>query len=410
MNKQFRPIAAFLLLTLAMIACALPPGGSPTTPDQVATAVALTLQALTPVTDGGTTPTSVPDETSLLPHTLYFINNDSAGVSQVFRLERDGETTQPVTAEPVGVGNYDVSPTDGSVAYVANNQLLLVNADGSGRRMLADGGAIDPNNPFATSLSSPVFSPDGQTIAYSYRGLVLYNLSAGTSNTVLQEIGPDPITGTDAPLRMFFPQSYSPDGRKLLITIAIPNSDGFSANLYTIAGEALTPLTGDDGARLCCGQQAWTADSSALYEGSATVGMFSSGLWRVDANTGNTTTLIPGDAGGGAYNLIVYPYLAPDGNLYFFYNTAPNPDGIIDRAPLQMVRTLTDGVSSRSLLRPETFSLLNGALWAPDASFVLTLTAPIQDVREGGILELYYTDGRPAIQLLDFASDLKWGP
>jgi Tol biopolymer transport system component len=372
--------------------------------------VALTLQALTPVTDGVTTPTSVPEETGLLPNTLYFINNDGAGVPQVFRMERDGETIHPVTAEPGGVGNYDVSPTDGSVAYVANNQLLLINADGSGRRTLADGGAIDPNNPFATSLSSPVFSPDGQTIAYSYRGLVLYNLSAGTSNTVLQEIGPDPITGTDMPLRMFFPQSYSPDGTKLLITIAIPNSDGFSANLYTIANGALTPLSGDDGARLCCGQQAWTADGSMLYEGSATVGMFSSGLWRVDANTGNTTTLIPGDAGGGAYNLIAYPYPAPDGNLYFFYNTALNPDGMIDRAPLQIVRTAVDGVTGRSILRPENFSLLNEALWAPDASFVLTATAPVQDVREGGILELYYTDGRPVIQLLDFASGLKWGP
>jgi hypothetical protein len=412
MNKRFRPVVAFLILTIATMACALPlgEGGDPSTPDQVATAVALTMQALTPVGDGGTTPTSVPVETRLLPQTLYFVNNDGAGVAQVFRMERDGETIQPVTAEPGGVGNYDVSPIDGSVAYVANNQLLLISADGSGRRMLADGGAIDPNNPFATSLSSPVFSPDGQTIAYSYRGLVLYNLSTGASNIVLQEIGPDPITGTDAPLRMFFPQTYSPDGTRLLITIAIPYSDGFSANIYNIASTALTPLTGGDGARLCCGQQAWTADGSALYVGSSTVGMFGSGLWRVDANSGSTTALIPSEAGGGAYNLIAYPYPAPDGNLHFFYNTALNPEGIIDRPPLQIVRTFIDGVSGRSILRPENFSLLNEALWAPDASFVLTATAPIQDVREGGILELYYTDGQPVIQLVDYARQLKWGP
>jgi hypothetical protein len=59
------------------------------------------------------------------------------------------------------VNDYDISRIDGSVAYVANNQLLLINADGSNRRVLVDGGAVDPNNPFISTISSPVFSPDG---------------------------------------------------------------------------------------------------------------------------------------------------------------------------------------------------------------------------------------------------------
>src|SRR5574341_2439068 len=141
MNQRIRFFSAFLILGIAVLSCALPPVGinGTQTPssDQVATVVASTLQALTPDAPG-----------SLTPHTFYYRGTDSAGLTQVFRLERDGTTQRQITSEPVNVDDYDVSPVDGSIAYVANNQLLLVNADGSGRRTLVDGGPLDENNPF----------------------------------------------------------------------------------------------------------------------------------------------------------------------------------------------------------------------------------------------------------------------
>jgi hypothetical protein len=165
-----------------------------------------------------------------------------------------------------------------------------------------------------------------------------------------------------------------------------------------------------DGMRVCCSEQAWTSDGSGLYTANATVGFFASGLWKIDTATGKSSTLLPMDAGGGAFNLAAFPYLAPDGNLYFFYNTAPNSGGTVDAAPLQMVRTAPDGVTGRVVLRSETFTSLNEVLWAPDASFVITATAPAQGVYSGGIVELYYTDGsKPMISLLSFGQQLKWG-
>jgi hypothetical protein len=137
MIKQIRFFSVFLTLTIAIPACSFLPletAGTPaSSPDQVATAVALTLQALTPDADAGETtaePAAVP--AGLLSHTFYYLGTDSVGLAQVFRIERDGTSQRQLTSEPANVNDYGVSPTDGGVAYVANNQLLFVNADGSG--------------------------------------------------------------------------------------------------------------------------------------------------------------------------------------------------------------------------------------------------------------------------------------
>jgi len=408
--KKYYPFVVFLVLIATALACTFQIGGvQPSASDQAATVVAATLQALTPVSSNSEAPSStvIPAPAGLLPHVLYFTNNDAAGIVQVYRLETNGKTITQLTTETSAVSSYDVSLVDGSIVYVANNQLLFSSADGSGRRMLVDGGTVDSNDQFSTSISNPVFSPNGQTIAYGYKGLNLYAVSTDVSNQVLaQQVNPNSVS---LPGETYLPRKYSPDGSKLLISVIIPNSDGSSTGVYYPSGNALIRLTGD-GARLCCSEQGWLSDGSGLYVASDMVGFFASGLWKLDAATGNSTTLLPGEAGGGAYNLAAFPYLAPDGNLYFFYNTALNPNGSIDHAPLQMIRTASDGVTGRVILRADIFTSINEALWAPDASFVITATAPIQDVVQGGIVELYYADStKSMVPLLPFGQQLKWG-
>jgi len=409
MKKSFRPLLVLLTLTFAAFACTLPFAIPQPSGDPVATVVAATLQALTPTASGGESPTTAP--AGLLPHSLYFLNNDSAGVAQVYRLEADGKTVRQITFEPSAVGAYDVSQVDGSVAYVANNQLLLIDANGADRRVLVDGGPVDENNPFVSSVNEPAFSPDGETIAYWHKGLNLYAVSPEVNNLVLENVVSDPISGAPVPGELYFPQKYSPDGSKLLITVAIPNSDGISAGIYYPATDSLVRLSGAEGARLCCGEQAWSPDGSALFDANASLGFLSTGLWRVDAASGNVTTLLPSEAGDGNYNFADEPYVAPDGQLYFFFATAPAPDGFADNATLQIVRSAADGVSGRTVLRPETFETLNEALWAPDASFVITAKAPTDSVYAGGVIELYYADAtKSMISLVPFGQQLKWGP
>jgi len=420
MSKTFRSLIAFLTLSIAILACALPipsapPVGTPAqssgtatppfSPGQVGTVVAMTLTGMAPGT--GTTP-GTDGSAGILPHSFYYLGTDSAGLTQVFRIEPDGTTQHQITSEPVNVNDYDVSLVDGSVAYVANNQLLWINADSSNRHVIVDGGAVDPNNPFISNMSSPVFSPDGQTLAYGYKGLQLYAVSTGQSKLLIENQIDDAGGGLFVPRELYSPERYSPDGTKLLITLGY--YEGASSAVYYPATNALVRLEGGEGALICCDDTEWSTDSSSIYSASPTMGMFSSGLWKVDAATGEVTTLIQGDAGGGNYNVADEAYLGPDGQLYFFFATVASPDGIITRSQLQPVRSAPDGVTGRTVISTEDFQLLNEALWAPDASFVIAAFAPTREVYQGGQAEIIYFDGKPSVVLTPFAQQMKWGP
>ncbi len=405
MKKQILP--AFSALLISLLACANPVSGTEPAVN-VETIVAATFAALTaPAPEISATPQPV--TVSLLPHSMYFLNNDGAGLAQVYRLERDGKAVTQLTFEPAAVDDYDVSPVDGSVAFVANNQLFTVNADGSNRSMIVDGGPFDENNPFTTAISSPVWSPNGQTIAFGHQGLNFYSIVSGQYNNVIEDQIDDQGGGMLFPRELYRPEKYTADGTKLLITLGYYESA--SSAIYYPNGNALVRLSGADGALICCGNTNWTADGSTFFAGYASIGMFNPGLWRVDSATGNVTTLIAGDPGNGTLNFSNAPYLAPDGQLYFFFTSLPNNNEFFDRAPLQIVRSAPDGVTGRTVLRPETYENMNEALWAPDASFVLAAIAPIQEVYQGGQLQLIYTDGQQGVvSLLPFAMDMKWGP
>ena len=407
--NRFRFLSATLVLTFALLACAVQTPAQNPTPD-VNVIVQQTMAALTAAASApGPLPTATlaPMDEGILPHALYFLAPDAAGHAQLFRLAKDGQTRSQVTFEPADVESYDVNQNDGRVVYVSNNQLLVVNWDGSGRQMLLDGGALDVNNPFLNHIQSVAWSPNGETIAYGYKGLNLYAVATGVSNRVLENQIRD-AGGFFFPEEMYWPDAFSPDGTKLLITLGY--YEGASAAIYSPASKSLVRLSGGEGAMICCGEENWTADSSALYSGNPSIGMFSPGLWRIDSASGAVTTLLPGDLGNGTFNFADEPFLAPDGQLYFFFANLPQSDNFQSRTPLQIVRSAPDGVSGRTVLWPATFEKMTEALWTPDASYVVVAIAQNDQTYQGGQLEYIALSGYARIVLAPFGRDLKWGP
>ena len=405
-----------MVTLLVLTACASPTGVGTThssSPDQVATIVAETM---------GTGLTNTPVEntpepsTELLPHALYYLSNDGlyrrengTMFLQVYRMERDGKTVTRLTEEPNGVDGYDISPVDGSVAYIADNQLLLVKLKGSDRRVLVDGGSERlEDNPlfYKDPLSRPLFSPDGQTIAYNRRGLYFYDITTGLSTLVIEDENPGPIFET-----YYSPVRFFPDGKKLLVSLSQWEAPPVYAIYHLETGELVRPSKGERD--FCCGEPLWSSDGSGFY-GAAMVPQYAFGtgeIWWVDAETGKVTTLFPFDANNETFITPLAPFFAPDGQLYFFLGTYRMDSGYFEPPLLQLVRAAPDGVTDRTVIRNENFVMMNEALWAPDASFVIVAIAPSRFWREIGVLEMYYTDAQKSpIWLAPIGSQLKWGP
>jgi len=386
MNKHLSPLAALLVAAFAMLACS-------------SSFNVVETQPPAPIQVNAQTDEPVDNTSSnLLPYALYYIAD-----GQIFRMEQDGKTVKQRTNEPVNITDYDVSQANGNLAFVTNNQLILMNADGS-NRFVIDGG------------SHPVFSPDGKTLAYSHDGLTMFDFSTGTSTILLED---QPLGGS-LPPAIYTPDKFSPDGAKLLLEVGHPPDSPWSAAIYSFTTNSLTPITSDNPSLSCCtmyGGAEWTADGSSLYAVATTPDSSTpfGALWKVDAATGMETTLIPGSAGEGdtlVFYQIFKPHTTAANQLFFFSAKYPEQTDSNRRKLLIPISTKPeDIIGNWSILRGDTFEIMNEALWAPDGSLFIEARAPSQDVYQGGVLMLYFTDMQErAVQLSQSGSTLKWGP
>jgi len=402
MKKHIIPMTALLVIVLSMLAC-------------TSSLKVVETPPAAPATDLPQTVETANEPANLLPQPLYFLDKDSQGLMQAFRMELDGKTTTQLTHESINVLDYDISLADGHLVYEVDNQLILINADGSNRQVLTEGA---PRS-ITRGYYNPVFSPDGQTLAYNaggfdHQGLMLYNLSTGASNLVLED---QPLGGS-LPPAIYTPDKFSPDGTKLLLEVGHPPDSPWSAAIYSFATNSLIPITNDNPSLSCCnmyGGAEWTADGSSLYAVATTPDSSTpfGALWKVDASTGATTTLIPGSAGEGdtlLFYQIFRPHTTATGQLYFFSAKYPEQTDSNRRKPLIPISTKSeDIVKNWAVLRGDTFELMNEALWAPDGSFVIVTYAPGTDTYTGGQAKIIYFDGSPDVSLTTSSQELKWG-
>ncbi len=404
-----RTIAMMMGLLGITVACLASPGSRLSQSDQVATSVAATLQSVSALTPTVAATQAAQHATGVLPHPLYYETKDSHGHQQVFRLDTDGHTVTQLTSESADVDDYDVSPIDGSLAYVSNNQLLQAKPDGSGRTVLFDGGpmSVNPNGgdpAFAQQrVSNPRWSPDGGTLAFGHDGLNFYELASGKMTNVLTN-QVETNGGVTTLKEGYSPALYSPDGSKLLLNLLY--YEGSSYAIYDIASKTLTPLKQPDGGMICCAP-IWSADGSTIYTANDLLGYFDPGLWRFSAADGSGTTLLSGTAADGSNNFAEAPFPLPDGTLQFFFANQNGMSGA--HVPEKLVHSGPDGVANRTPLRLDVFEI-NGALWKPDGSAVVILQAPDDKTWTSGAAILVPASGAPVTPLVPDATNLRWGP
>jgi Tol biopolymer transport system component len=178
---------------------------------------------------------------NLLPASVYYLDGP-AEAAHVWRLEADGITKAQLTQEDAGVDDFAVSPTDGSLAFVSENRLFLVDGDGENRRLVADDSQVDKESEdyvFRGFIEAPVLSPDGRTLAYAFDGLHLYNLETAQDAHVLTNLGNllgEPFVFVK---ENYFPGPWSPDGSKLLIIMGYFEG----STLAVMDPEAAQPFT-----------------------------------------------------------------------------------------------------------------------------------------------------------------------
>jgi Tol biopolymer transport system component len=341
-----------------------------------------------PGPDGGplelTVAITVPDSSAaVLPAPLYFLS-EAGGTNQIWRMERDAVTVTQITREGAKVDSYDVSPSGGSIAFVSRNQLILMGADGSDRRVVADFGE--------GYGGSPKWSPDGSLLAYAQGGIRLFEPATG-QDRLLRENGAGESVGNVA---IFSPRAWSPDGRHLLVSIGY--YEGAGLGILSIADGELTanaPLSD---------MVAWKNDSSGILMASAwypeMVGG-DPGLWLT--GPGQDVSPLIQDA------FVWWPFQRPDSQLAYFIH---RPAGrSVTSYSAQMVASAIDGSGEHALRNaPLALDVRDSfyALWAADGSAVVArIFRPVSGSHE--VLLLPAGNG-PAVFLITEGFSFCWGP
>ena len=91
-------------------------------------------------------------------------------------MEVDGKTTSQVVQAPAGITDYDVSLQTGAIAYVTENDLMILRPDESTPVKILDEIPQDDSDGFYVhhTISFPVWSHDGTKLAFLPPGIGLY--------------------------------------------------------------------------------------------------------------------------------------------------------------------------------------------------------------------------------------------
>ncbi len=161
-----------------------------------------------------------------LPADLYFIAPQN-NVQQVWRLPKDGEPPEPITAALLDVLDFDISADGSQIAYTSGGIVYQQNTDSpdvAEMVTLADTSRLPGG--------APAFSPDGEQLAYANDGIWVLDLKTGDRRRLVAD--QVPRTPDDLQVQLHDQPRWSPDGQWLLITVRY--YEGYDYALLSVRG------------------------------------------------------------------------------------------------------------------------------------------------------------------------------
>ena len=328
-------------------------------------------------------------ETSeILSNSLYLLKQEN-GINQIFRIDRNGSNISQITNENDNIYDYDVSRKNGDVVFVRNNSLIIYNPTIHNEVIVTDKlttiqkiifcGAectLQVTNEKSSIIVNPVWSEDGNYIAYNNNGLYLYSIVDGNNKLLL----PDGDNGL-----IYYPINYSPDGKYIMLETNKSTMNGKIIYLYEISTNHLIELKhfNQDRNSICPWDLSWTNDSKhILNSDNETAGGFIAGFWIYDLQ-GNWQSLIESIYNGQDQrdNRVYAPWQLKDGSYYYFFlsiemkniNRTILRDPQNQLIPYELYHTDKDGISNRVLVRPDNIIITETtlSLWSIDGNGII---------------------------------------
>lgn len=170
----------------------------------------------------------------------YYLAADASGVQQVYQMVIDGQTApRQITHASSDVLTFGAAHDGLSVAYISGGQLWLQPIHTEEAEALAPVTATQ-------FFRSPVYSPDGQYIAYPNEGVWLLDLATRQTRQILADVKLDPSGGNANDFRLYLPEQFVLDAEgkatKLIVDVGIWEWN--TAGVYDLATGAFQMLEG----------------------------------------------------------------------------------------------------------------------------------------------------------------------
>lgn len=190
------------------------------------------------------------------PHLGYYLSGDENDVQQVFqKLLTDDSEARQITHSATNVTKFGIAYDGLGIVYIADSQLWLQPIHTEEAELLATLNGYE-------FWTNPIFSQDGNYVAYEDNGVWLYDLVNRQTRQILEDVPLAEMATNANEYRLFKPQRFIVNGdgtvTKLLVDIGVWEWN--TAGIYDLASDELLELEGQI-----------HSDVLALYDGQALV-------------------------------------------------------------------------------------------------------------------------------------------